>query len=67
MNAEEMGFKIRERRQLLKIKQSDLAEISRIGERTLRAIEKGVANPEINNLLKICNVLGLEIMIEVKQ
>jgi DNA-binding XRE family transcriptional regulator len=67
MNAEEMGFKIRERRQFLKIKQSDLAEISGIGERTLRAIEKGVANPEINNLLKICNVLGLEIKIEVKQ
>jgi DNA-binding XRE family transcriptional regulator len=31
----------------------------------LRSIEKGEANPELDSLFKICEVLGLSIEIEV--
>ena len=67
MNSHEIGMIIKERRSFLNIKQSDLAEIAGVGERTLREIEKGIANPELNNLLRICEVLGLELKIDVKQ
>ena len=65
MSAEEIGEKIKERRNFLKIKQEDLADIAGISERTLRGIEKGVANPELNSLLKICDVLGMEVKTEI--
>ena len=65
MKAEEIGEKIKERRNFLKIKQEDLADIAGISERTLREIEKGAANPELNSLLKICEVLGMEVKIEI--
>jgi y4mF family transcriptional regulator len=65
MKAEEIGKKIKERRNFLQIKQEDLADIADISERTLREIEKGAANPELKSLLKICEVLGMEIKVAV--
>lgn len=65
MNKKKIGNSILERRKFLKITQEDLADISGISERTLRSIEKGEANPEMDSLLKICEVLGLSIKIEV--
>lgn len=65
MDKKELGNSIRERRKFLKITQEDLADISGISERTLRSIEKGEANPELDSLLKICEVLGLSIGINV--
>ena len=65
MNIQEIGEKIKERRSFLKIKQEDLADIADISERTLREIEKGAANPELNSLLKVCDVLGMEVKVAV--
>jgi y4mF family transcriptional regulator len=65
MNKKALGKSIRERRKFLKITQEDLVDIAGVSERTLRSIEKGEANPEMGSLLKICEVLGLSIKIEV--
>jgi y4mF family transcriptional regulator len=65
MDPAAIGQKIKERRKFLHIKQEDLAEIAGVSERTLREIEKGAANPELNSLLKICDVLGMEVKIEI--
>ena len=65
MNMKQIGVTLRERRKFLKITQEDLADISGISERTLRDIEKGLANPEMESLMKLCEVLGLEITIGV--
>ena len=65
MEIKEIGKKIKERRNFLKIKQEDLADIAGVSERTLREIEKGTANPEVSNLLKLCDVLGMEVKIEL--
>lgn len=65
MNIEEIGTTVRDRRRFLKITQEDLADISGISERTLRDIEKGSANPELESLMKLCEVLGLDITIGV--
>jgi y4mF family transcriptional regulator len=60
-----IGAIIQSRRKSRKIVQEQLADIAGISPRTLRDIEKGVANPELETLMKICNVLGMEIRIEV--
>ena len=60
-----IGKIIQSRRKSRNIVQGDLADIAGISLRTLRDIEKGVANPELQTLMSICNVLGLEIKIEV--
>jgi len=65
MDIIEIGENIRNRRRFLAITQEDLADISEISERTLRDIEKGLANPELQSLMKICDVLGLELKIGV--
>ena len=65
MDITEIASTLRERRKFLKITQGDLADISEISERTLRDIEKGIANPELKSLLKLCEVLGLELNINV--
>ncbi|GAB4235615.1 MAG: helix-turn-helix transcriptional regulator [Ekhidna sp.] len=65
MDIKEIGEAVRERRKFLKITQDDLADISGISERTLRNIEKGLANPELESLMKLCEVLGLELTIGV--
>ena len=67
MNSKTIGDAIRQRRKSRKITQFDLAEIAEISQRTLRDIEKGVANPELNTLLNIFEVLGLKINLEIRK
>lgn len=62
-----IGEQIRLRRKELMITQPDLAEIAGISVNTLYKIERGQANPTIEVLGKILDVLGLEIIVGVKQ
>ena len=62
-----IGEQIRLRRKELKITQPDLADIAGISVNTLYKIERGQANPTIEVLSKILDVLGLEIAVGVKQ
>lgn len=60
-----IGAIIQSRRKTRKIAQEQLADIAGISPRTLRDVEKGIANPELETLVKICKVLGMEIKIQV--
>jgi transcriptional regulator with XRE-family HTH domain len=60
----ELAAQIRARRKILKITQRDLAEIGDVSLRTLKAVEKGKANPTIDILERILEPLGLKIAIE---
>jgi len=62
---EAIGEILQSRRKARKIAQEQLADIAGVSPRTLRDIEKGIANPELETLMKICNVLGMEIKVEV--
>ncbi|KJF44169.1 helix-turn-helix domain-containing protein [Draconibacterium sediminis] len=67
MSVLEIGEQIKARRKTLRITQPDLAEMAEISVNTLYKIERGQANPTIEILNKIANVLGMEIKLEVKQ
>ena len=60
-----IGF-IKERRKILNVTQETLAEISGVGLRTLKQLERGKGNPTLETLQKICDALGLEIKLEIK-
>lgn len=66
MNRENLGLLIKERRKILKIRQEDLAEISDVALRTIVLVELGEGNPSLETLLKIAEVLGLELQMNVK-
>jgi len=57
---------IKERKDVLKINQEHLAEISEVGVATLKRFESGKGNITLGNLQKIADVLGLEVRLELK-
>ena len=62
-----IGTVIKERRTLLGISQHALADFSGVGISTVKDLERGVGNPSIKTLKKILDVVGLEIVMQVKQ
>ena len=57
---------VKERKDILKINQEYLAELSEVGVATLKRFESGKGNITLNNLQKIADILGLEIKLELK-
>jgi len=61
-----VGNTIKERRKMLKITQSQLAEMAEVSINTLYKIERGQANPSLETLEKIGDILGLMVVLQVK-
>ena len=57
---------IKERRSLLGITQQDLSDISGVGLRTIKEIETNKGNPSVKTLIKIVDVLGMELNLKIK-
>ena len=62
-----LGTAIKQRRKALKITQPYLAGLAGISVNSLYKIERGEANPTLDLVEKIADVLGLEIKLEVKK
>ncbi len=58
---------IKERKDILRINQEYLAELSELGIATLKRFESGKGNITLNNLQKVADVLGLEVKLELKK
>ena len=63
----DIGNTIKERRALLGISQQDLADYSGVGISTVKDIERGVGNPSMETLRKVLDVVGMEMVLQVKQ
>ncbi|NCU31503.1 MAG: XRE family transcriptional regulator [Candidatus Moranbacteria bacterium] len=66
MHFEDLINTIKERRENLKVNQENLAKLSGVGLRTLKQFESGKANPTLQTIQKIADVLGLEVCLKVK-
>lgn len=62
-----IGLSIQHRRDHMRITQKQLAELADIGINTLYKIETGQANPTLESLQKITDVLGMELTLQVKK
>jgi transcriptional regulator with XRE-family HTH domain len=67
MRLNTLGKVIKERRKSLRITQPHLAELAGVSVNTLYKLERGQSNPTIEVLIKIAEVLGMEVKLEVKQ
>lgn len=67
MEFEDLGKIIRDRREFLNLKQDDLSEISGVAIKTIYAIELGKGNPSNKTLMKLLNVLGMEMIVQTKK
>lgn len=57
---------IKDRRKLLKIDQKTLADLAGVHKNSLIQLESGNGNPTLEVLIKIAEVLGLEVKIGIK-
>ena len=58
---------LKERREMLNITQESLADLSGVGLRTVKQLEVGKGNPTYKTLKEIADVLGLELVLQVKK
>ena len=55
------------RREMVKVTQETLAELSGVGLRTLKQFESGKGNPTLQTIEKLAGVLGLELRLTLKK
>jgi transcriptional regulator with XRE-family HTH domain len=67
MHMSEIISVLKQRRKVLKVTQEEVADLSDVAFRTMKAIEAGKGNPTFSTLLKILEVLGMEVVIQVKK
>lgn len=67
MLVKEFGDAIKNRRKELNITQPHLAELAQISVNTLYKLEKGQGNPSLEVINKLVEVLGMELIFQVKK
>lgn len=67
MNTLQIGKVIKVRREFLHLRQEDLAEMSGVATKTIHTVEAGTGNPSVKTIIKLADILGLEIDMEVKK
>lgn len=67
MHFEHLIKTVKERRDMLRITQETLAEVSGVGLRTLKQFESGKGNPTLLTLTKLADVMGMELVLKVKK
>lgn len=58
---------MKSRRKTLSISQLDLAEMAEVSLATVKDIERGKGNPSLATVNKIIEVLGMEMIFQVRQ
>ncbi|MBQ7750740.1 MAG: helix-turn-helix transcriptional regulator [Bacteroidales bacterium] len=58
---EQIGQTIKARRKELGVTQQEVADLAQVGINSLVAIERGKGNPSLKTLMRILDILGLEL------
>jgi len=67
MHLENLIQTIKERREMMRVTQETLAELSGVGLRTLKQFEGGKGNPTLLTIQKLADVLGMEVCLQIKK
>jgi transcriptional regulator with XRE-family HTH domain len=67
MTLQDIGNQVKTRREFLEITQLDLSQMSGITIKTIHLIERGTGNPSFETLQKLGDILGLEVMMQIKK
>lgn len=63
----DLAQELRQRREQLGVTQEYLAELSGVGLRTIKSFESGKANPRLETMKKLSDVLGMELVWTIKK
>lgn len=58
---------LKERREQLGVTQEQLAELADVALRTIKALDSGKGNPTVSTLIKLADVLGMELKLDVRK
>jgi len=67
ISAIDLGEKLRQRRELLGLLQSQLAALADVSTRTIQLVEQGKGNPSLDTLLQLADPLGLRLDLILKE
>lgn len=67
MLVKHLGETIKNRRKELSVTQPHLAELAKVSTNTLYKLERGQGNPSLDVLNKLAEVLGMELILDVKK
>jgi transcriptional regulator with XRE-family HTH domain len=67
MLANAIGESVKNRRKELGITQPHLAEVAKMSTNTLYKLERGQGNPSLDVINKLAEVLGMELVLQVKR
>ena len=67
MHLENLIQTIKQRREMMRVTQETLAELSGVGLRTLKQFESGKGNPTLLTIQKLADVLGMEVCLQIKK
>lgn len=62
-----LGTEVRARRRALALTQQDLADLAGVSPRFIRNLEQGKTNLQLDSLLPLLAVLGLELTTQLRQ
>lgn len=66
MTPQEIGEIFKKRRLFLGLRQEDVEEICGVNMKTIQQVELGKGNPSMETLGKIASILGMEMIVQVK-
>jgi transcriptional regulator with XRE-family HTH domain len=61
-----LGEKLRQRRELLRLNQAQLAAVADVSVRTIQLVEQAKSSPSLDTLIRMAEVLGLEVDLILK-
>ena len=67
MHQAELIQRLKVRREQLGVTQEQLAELSAVALRTIKALDSGKGNATVSTLIKLADVLGMELKLEVRK
>lgn len=59
--------RLKDRREELRVTQEQLSELAAVSLRTIKELDAGEGNPTVNTLMKLADVLGMELKLEVRK
>lgn len=59
--------RLKDRREELEVTQEQLSELAGVALRTVKELDAGKGNPTMSTLMKLADVLGMELKFEVRK
>ena len=59
--------RLKDRREQLGVTQEQLSELAAVSLRTAKELDSGKGNPTVSTLIKLADVLGMELKLEVRK